>query len=228
MYSPPSDFRPYRTRDGSFTLRSEQLDVFHHSVHGAIQESMHVFIDMGLKQLTAARIDVLEVGSGTGLNALLTWIHAVENGRWVRYTALEPHPVAQDVLIQIDHPGALGRPELRDPFLAMMCAPGSSEQHLTDAFTFTRSAGSVLELHEVERYDIVYFDAFAPRTQPELWTVDVFRRILVALRPGGILVTYCAKGDVRRAMLAAGFTVARVPGPPGKRQMLRATRPLVI
>jgi tRNA U34 5-methylaminomethyl-2-thiouridine-forming methyltransferase MnmC len=227
MFEQPPDFVPYRTRDGSFTLRSEQLDVFHHSVHGAVQESMHVFIDEGLKHVAAKHIDVLEVGLGTGLNALLTWIHAMESDKSVRYTALEPYPVQQDVLVQIDHPGALLRPDLRDSFLEMMRAPEGAEQQMADTFTFMRSAVSAGALREVERYDIVYFDAFAPRTQPELWTEDVFRCMHDALRPGGILVTYCAKGNVRRAMLAAGFTVDRVPGPPAKRQMLRATRPLV-
>lgn len=208
-------------------MRSEQLDVFHHSVHGAVQESMHVFIDTGLKQLAASRIDVLEVGLGTGLNALLTWIFATENGRSVRYTALEPNPVSEEVLKVIDHPAALLRPELSAQFLAMMCSPHGVEQRVTDAFTFMRSSISALDLSDSSRFDIVYFDAFAPRTQPELWSIDVFRRMHDALRPGGILVTYCAKGDVRRAMLAAGFTVERLSGPPGKRQMLRAKRPLL-
>ncbi len=225
MFEQPSDFVPHRTRDGSITLRSAQLDVFHHSVHGAVQESLHVFINMGLKQLAAAHIDVLEVGLGTGLNALLTWLYAAEQGKQVRYTALEPYPIHRNVLAEVDHPGTLGRPELREAFLAMMSAPAEVEQRVDDAFSFTRSASSALAWQQDERFDLVYFDAFAPRTQPELWSVEVFRRMRDALRPGGILVTYCAKGDVRRAMLAADFRVDRVPGPPGKRQMLRATRP---
>jgi tRNA U34 5-methylaminomethyl-2-thiouridine-forming methyltransferase MnmC len=227
MFEQPPDFVPYRTRDGSFTLRSEQLDVFHHSVHGAVQESKHVFIEMGLKRLSASHINVLEVGLGTGLNALLTWLHVSEHGGQVRYTALEPYPVPHEVVMDIDHPGAVGRPELSDAFIAMMSVPPDVELDVTDAFTFVRSTTSALELSDVSRFDMVYFDAFAPRTQPELWTPDVFRRMHNALRPGGILVTYCAKGNVRRAMLAAGFTVERLPGPPGKRQMLRATRPLL-
>lgn len=225
MYTPPADLLPLRTADGSFTLRSEALGEQYHSVHGALQESRHVFIEAGLQATAGAEIDLLEVGLGTGLNALLTWIAGRESGRRVRYTALEPFPLPQDVLAAMDHPARCDHPDLREAFLAMMAAPEGTWYQAGPGFGFRRSASSVLALEAEQAYDLVYFDAFGPATQPELWTLDVFLRVHRALRPGGMLVTYCAKGDVRRAMQEAGLWVERLPGPPGKREMMRATRP---
>lgn len=221
---PPSDpLSLLVTGDGSPTLRHAAIGEPYHSVHGAVTESTHVFIRSGLVARDLPRLDVLEVGLGTGLNMLLTWIHCLERGRSVRYTALEPHPLPYARLEELAHCGALNWPGLHREFIHAMTAPGTHV--LEGGLTFERHDTPVQEIDARNAFDVVYFDAFAPDKQPEMWTEEVFHRMHGAMRPGGILVTYCAKGAVRRAMQAAGLTVERLPGPPGKREMLRARRP---
>ena len=215
---------PLRTRDGSFTVRNDALDVFYHSVHGAIQESTHVFIKAGLERVDKPVIDILEVGLGTGLNLLLTWIRCWEGKCAVRYTALEPEPLSAELLEQLDHSNELAWPGLHGPFLERMTETSTDWAADSGGLTFRKLPTPVQELDHHEAYDLIYYDAFAPRAQPELWTSAVFQRMHNALRPGGILVTYCAKGEVRRAMMEAGFSVDRLPGPVGKREMLRGRK----
>ena len=224
MYVPPDDFRPRSTRDGSLTLRSEVLGEQYHSLHGALNESVHVFIRNGLDRAAAGPVDILEVGLGTGLNALLTWCHADRAERAVRYTALEPHPLPADALAALGHARTVGEPDRDSEFLRMMTAPADALQELSPWFRFMWTQRPLHGLEPREAFDLIYFDAFSPRVQPELWTVESFRHVHALLRPGGALVTYCAKGEVRRAMLAAGFAVQRLQGPPGKREMFRAVK----
>jgi tRNA U34 5-methylaminomethyl-2-thiouridine-forming methyltransferase MnmC len=224
-YTHPSDFSISLTRDGSYTLYSHALDERYHSVHGAVQESFHVFIRMGLEALAGGPVRVLEVGLGTGLNMLLTWVEADLNERMVSYTALEPYPVPTAALEAMDHARALDLPERSKPFLELMAFSEGAVAAPSSHFRFQRSAMKVQELEGTEAFDLIYFDAFGPANQPEMWTLGVFQRMFRALAPGGMLVTYCAKGVVRRTMQAAGFTVDRVPGPLGKKEMLRATKP---
>lgn len=221
---PTNDTRPLLTRDGSYTVRNDALDVFYHSVHGAIQESTHVFIKAGLEQVPKSKMDVLEVGLGTGLNLLLTWIRCWEGKCTVRYTALEPYPLSHAMLEQLDHCNELVWPGLHTPFMERMASTDTEWAEELGGLSFRKLPTFVQEFDECEAYDLVYYDAFAPRAQPELWTAEAFTRMHNALRPGGVLVTYCAKGEVRRAMLAAGFSVERLPGPVGKREMFRATK----
>lgn len=225
MYVPPDDLRPRSTRDGSLTLRSEVLGEQYHSLHGALNESVHVFIRNGLDHVRTESVDILEVGLGTGLNALLTWCHADRAQRAVRYTALEPHPLPVDSIAALDHARTVGAPERAADFLRMMSAPADQAQELSPWFRFTWTQRPLQAVELREAFDLIYFDAFSPRVQPELWTVESFRHVSDLMRPGGALVTYCAKGAVRRAMLAAGLAVQRLPGPPGKREMFRAVRP---
>lgn len=223
-YKPPADFAPLRTEDGSFTLRSEQLGEQYHSVHGAVQESTHVFIKAGLDHIGKPEMDVLEVGLGTGLNLLLTWIRCLEGKYRVRYTALEPFPLKRPQLEALGHCEDLAWPGLHEPFIERMASDEEGWQDEMGGLTF-RKLAQPAGAHEAHvAYDLIYFDAFAPAIQPELWTPDVFQRMHDALRPGGVLVTYCAKGEVRRAMISTGLSVERIAGPPGKREMLRATR----
>lgn len=214
-----------RTGDGSYTLRSARFDEPYHSLHGAVTESRNVFIDAGLKAIPHASVDVLEIGLGTGLNALLTWQGSAASGTCVRYRALEPFPVPLEVLRAVDHPLRAGMPERAEGYWRMLAAQPGRPVRLDDGFTFEVSSRTVQVLDARATFDLVYMDAFAPDRQPEMWTGDVFARLFAALRPGGLLVTYCAKGVVRRTMQHAGFNVERLPGPPGKREMLRATRP---
>lgn len=215
------------------TLRSAQLGEQYHSVHGAVQESTHVFIRMGLEHVTAGRpagplptVDVLEVGLGTGLNLLLTWIRCLEGKCAVHYTALEPFPVGRVLLEELAHCNDLAWPGLHDPFVERMTVPRTSPWETMGGLSFRMLPLTVQEFSDENVADVVYFDAFGPPTQPEMWSLDVFERMYRALRPGGVLVTYCAKGEVRRTLQAAGFSVERLPGPPGKREMLRGTKGL--
>ncbi len=224
MYTPPSDLRPLRTDDGSYTLRSEQLDEQYHSRHGAVQESRHVFIAAGLHSMPAGPVRILEVGLGTGLNALLTYGESLATGRSVAYTALEPYPLAAAVLGEMDHSAVVGQESVARAFQGMMAGPAGAWHGVANGFRFRRLEVPVASFRSNELYDLVYFDAFGPRVQPELWTEDVFGGLAAMVRPGGRLVTYCAKGAVRRALIATGWQVERLPGPPGKREMLRATR----
>lgn len=216
---------PVRTGDGSMTLDSPGLGEHYHSLFGAATESRHVYVQQGLLAAGATQVDVLEVGLGTGLNALLTWQQCVQRGIQVRYWAVEPLPLPQEVWQGLGHASAMDEPDVEAVHQALMTAEAGRWLDPMDGFAFRCEHGRLQDLSCTEAFDLVYYDAFAPSIQPEMWTVDVFVRVGRAMRPGGILVTYCAKGDVRRAMQDAGLLVERLPGPPGKRQMLRATRP---
>ncbi|MBK9699309.1 MAG: SAM-dependent methyltransferase [Flavobacteriales bacterium] len=170
-------------------------------------------------------VDVLEVGLGTGLNMLLTWLQVVEGKCRVRYTALEPHPLPRPLLQAVDHCAQCGVPTLTDAWLdAMTAAPGALTEGL-GAFRFTWRQAGVEALTDTAAFDVVYFDAFAPRKQPELWTAEVFTRLFRALRPGGVLVTYSAKGEVRRTLEAVGFRVRSSPARPANGRCCAATSP---
>lgn len=215
---------PQRTADGSLTLLNAALNEPYHSLHGAVQESTHVFIKAGLEFVGRDQVDVLEVGLGTGLNLLLTWIRCLEGKCAVNYTALEPYPVSEPLLTSLDHCAELAWPGLHEPFIARMTEFRQGPWEPFGGLRFQLMRQQVQEFNQEAVADVVYFDAFGPPTQPDMWTLDVFHRMFKALRPGGVLVTYCAKGEVRRTMQQAGFSVERLPGPPGKREMLRVIK----
>lgn len=218
------DLVPVRTADGSFTLDSHSIGEHYHSLHGALTESRHVYIAQGLLASGKPSMSVLEVGLGTGLNALLTWMACRDGGLAVDYLALEPYPLPEPLRNHLDHAAVAGQPELAAGLAKMLSVPPGVTLDLGDGFHFRSLRLPVQQLDHSVAFDLVYFDAFAPGVQPEMWSEEVFRRVHRALRPGGLLVTYCAKGDVRRAMQAAGLQVERLQGPPGKRHMLRAIR----
>ncbi|MDA0728092.1 MAG: tRNA (5-methylaminomethyl-2-thiouridine)(34)-methyltransferase MnmD [Bacteroidetes bacterium] len=217
------------TLDGSQTLHREDLDVFYHSVHGAWSETRHVFGAMGLEAWWDERdlrgegvreVHVLEVGLGTGLNALCVNMLSRLYQRKVHMVSLEPHPLSS-----VDVQG-LGHLELTEVSPEVLVNIHDHGRHEDEWMSFERWTVELQQASLREQtFDVIFFDAFAPKAQPELWEVAIFDRLRWALRPGGVLVTYCAKGGVRRAMEAAGFLVERLPGPPGKREMLRARRP---
>lgn len=217
----PADLEKVLTADGSFTLRSAALGEQYHSLHGAVTESMHVYIRNGLLSTGKDRLDVLEVGLGTGLNALLTLRECRQAHLGVDYLALEPHPLPAGVLESVDHAAAVAGTDLPD----LINLPAGEWTACGPGCRFRWERKGVLELDAEQAFDLVYYDAFAPAVQPEMWTLEVFERIFRAMRPGALLVTYCAKGAVRRTMLQAGLEAVRVPGPPGKYHMLKATRP---
>jgi tRNA U34 5-methylaminomethyl-2-thiouridine-forming methyltransferase MnmC len=216
-----------KTADGSFTVSIPAMNVTYHSTHGAIQESVHVFIQAGLKQLlpNKSSVSVLEMGFGTGLNALLTLMEAEAMQKPVHYTAIELYPLEAAQISALNYCQRLNREELQDVFEKLHGSDWKKNISISTYFTLFKSGTDLLEF-EIEgpdnRFDIIYFDAFAPTAQPKLWTATVFDKLFVMLSPGGLLVTYCSKGDVRRAMHSAGFRVEKLEGPPGKREMVRA------
>ena len=218
------------TEDGSHSLFVQELNEHYHSTHGAIQESRHVFIEAGLKLLLkqdAAAIHVLEIGFGTGLNALLTLAEAEKTGRVIHYTTLEAFPVEPELVPQLNYAQLLQESDdaVNHAFGLLHEAPWDREIAITPHFRLHKIKNTLQDAtFGSAAFNLVYFDAFGPPVQPEMWTEDVFLKMHTALQPGGILVTYCAKGEVKRAMKKAGFTIERLPGPPGKREMTRATR----
>ncbi|MEL7529930.1 MAG: tRNA (5-methylaminomethyl-2-thiouridine)(34)-methyltransferase MnmD [Bacteroidota bacterium] len=221
---PASEIKHIITNDGSSTLYSPQYDEHYHSVHGAIQESMHVFIRMGLDALPLERkeIRILEMGFGTGLNALLSLLHRKD--RKVHYTGLEAIPVASEMAAALNYPDKLGEPALKTPFMALHEAIWEEPSIISPGFSLVKHHTRLEIFQAEEGFDLIYFDAFAPNSQPELWTEDIMRRMYRMMRPGGIFVTYSAKSSVRRGLQSAGFRVEKLPGPPGKREMLRAIK----
>lgn len=213
-----------RTADGSYTLYVPELDEHYHSVKGALTESQHIFIEMGLKHSPAPEPHILEIGLGTGLNAFLTLLAAEEMQRKVYYTGIERYPLAEETLRQLDYPGIIGKKHEED-YYAIHQAPWEKETNLSPWFTLHKIEGDFTRHTFQKGYDIIYFDAFAPEKQPEMWEQSLFNTLYNVLNEGGILTTYCAKGVVRRMLQTAGFTVERLPGPPGgKREILRATK----
>ena len=217
------------TEDGSHTLFAEQFNEIYHSRHGAIQESQHVFIKTGLdyvlEQNKTNTATILEIGFGTGLNALLTMIEAEKRNLKINYTTIELYPVDIATIKELNYTQQLGYEYCYGPYHSMHLVRWNEAHDVTPNFNFKKINTSVLEcMFEPESFDLIYFDAFAPDNQPEMWSVDVFRKMYTALRTGGILVTYCSKGVVQRTMKEAGFTVEKTPGPPGKREMLRTAK----
>ena len=215
-----------RTEDGSATLFVPELDEHYHSVKGARTESQHIFIDMGLKASAVPQPHVLEIGFGTGLNALLTLEVAEQDARPVHYTGIEFYPLAWE---EVDALGYSNNPL----FKQLHAAPWEEDVKISPHFTLRKikgDANTVIneELRVVNSSfspSVVYFDAFAPEKQPEMWNEQLFRSLYVYMNTGGILTTYCAKGVIRRMLQAVGFRVERLPGPPGgKREILRATK----
>lgn len=220
------------TSDGSHTIAIPDMNVTYHSRHGAIQESMHVFIKAGWDALLDSFkvkgdaepecINILEMGFGTGLNALLTLQHS--HGRKVYYESLEKHPLPASMAESLNYAAMLNDSSLEVPFARMHSCAWDEPVGITQGFTLFKSSTSLLSFQSGKRFHLIFFDAFAPNAQPELWTPEVFTNLFNHLLAGGILVTYCSKGDVRRALQAAGFKVEKIPGPPGKREMLRARK----
>ncbi len=215
------------TSDGSQTVKIPELNVTYHSIHGAVQESMHVFIEAGLRfklqEASSNTLSVFEMGFGTGLNALLTALEAQKVGTPVHYTALELYPLTESEFSQLNYNDIDDEAEAL--FQKIHECKWNEDISISEYFTLKKVNTNLLNFSSSQLFDLIYYDAFAPSAQPELWSVVVFEKLHAMLTDNGVLVTYCAKGDVRRAMLAAGFTVKKMPGPPGKREMLRAVRP---
>jgi tRNA U34 5-methylaminomethyl-2-thiouridine-forming methyltransferase MnmC len=217
------------TSDGSKTIQIGEWNEQYHSIHGAIQEAKHVFIKMGLNHFLELHkvksMRVLEMGLGTGLNAFITALEAEIRNFHIHYEAIEAFPVLKHELSQLNYPSLLANKNQESLFETIHDVSWATPNSITTNFTLTKVQQYFSKLEYFSLFDLVYFDAFGPRVQPDLWTPDMFRRMFNALKPRGVLVTYSAKGSVRRAMQSVGFFVERLEGPPGKREMLRATKP---
>jgi tRNA U34 5-methylaminomethyl-2-thiouridine-forming methyltransferase MnmC len=213
-----------QTADGSYTLYVPELDEHYHSVKGALTESQHIFIDMGLKHSSVTAPHILEIGLGTGLNCVLTLLEAKESQRHVHYTGIERYPLNEEIIRKLNYPSIIGK-ECEEDYFAIHQAPWEEDVCLSPWFTLHKLEGDFTHYSFEQKYDIIYFDAFAPEKQPEMWEQSLFDNLYQVLNEGGILTTYCAKGVVRRMLQTAGFKVERLPGPPGgKREILRAIK----
>ena len=212
------------TGDGSKTIHMPDLNEQYHSKHGALQEALHVFIEMGLKPMLeshkdSSKLNISEFGFGTGLNAILTAQFPTEVQ--INYTGIEAFPVTAEELEAMNYGELLNDPDL---FQQLHNTAWENWSPITNDFHLLKYQSKFEDLKGSEDQDLIYFDAFGPRPQPELWTVDIFKICYSMLKTGGFLTTYCAQGQARRNMIAAGFEVERLPGPPGKREMLRAVK----
>jgi len=212
------------TADGSTTIQIEEWNEQYHSKHGAIEEAYHVFMKNGLFALENAKVSILEMGLGTGLNALITYWEAQKKGLTIDYVGVEAFPVVSEELAQLNYVSALNNKALDRVFDDIHNVEWGKTIPLSPFFTLNKQQKQFDQVTDADAFNLIYFDAFGPRVQPELWTTTLFERMYKALKAEGMLVTYSAKGSVRRNLQQVGFTVERLPGPPGKREMLRATK----
>ena len=209
------------TEDGSHTLFSPQFGEIYHSRKGAIAESMHVYILHGIGACDLRSVNVFEMGFGSGLNALLSWKYAEENKLKMYYTGLELFPVPNDITSQINYGMLL--PGYEEKFKLLHQSDWGKAVPLSENFTLTKLNGSLSDMIPPEtKFNVIYFDAFAPTKQPELWTAEVFKKVYDMMAAGGILTTYSSKSVVRKDMMSVGFRVEKLQGPQGKRDMVRA------
>jgi len=213
-----------KTADGSTTVYNHHLDEIYHSRHGAIQESQHVFIKMGLEYLISRKdkLSILEVGMGTGLNVFLSFLENLKCKRKIHFVAVEAYPLSEDILSKLNYAEQLGIADEDFVFKKIHSSTSGIELDLGNEFTLKVEYLKIEDFKSPKKFDLVYFDAFSPNVQPDMWTKEVFKNLYSLMSDNSILVTYCAKGVVRRTMQSAGFQVDRVEGPPGKREMLRA------
>ncbi len=228
------------TGDGSTTIHLPEWDEQYHSKHGAIQEAYHVFIKHGLyhfisklkndRNVTSSAVEksqnisVLEIGFGTGLNAFITLLETEKLNINIDYVGIEGYPVLMDEINQLNYTKELKSENNDALFQKLHTVSWEEEYMITSNFSLKKQQKLFHQIEDENKYNIIYFDAFGARVQPELWTEAIFKKMFNALKEEGVLVTYSAKGSVRRAMQDVGFAVERLPGPPGKREMLRATK----
>jgi len=211
------------TEDGSHTFYSGDLDEPYHSMFGAIRESEHVFIGQGFQRVGKSSCAVLEIGLGTGLNLLLTFREALKQDSVVFYHAVEKYPLTPDEYLLLNHEEKLGDVPA-GTLRRIHEAPWETHFALTEKFSFFKERADIRSMNPSVKFDLVYFDAFAPDKQPEMWTPEIFSRLHGIMQPGGIWVSYTSKGSVKRDLVSCGFEVKKVPGPPGKKEMLTAIR----
>jgi tRNA U34 5-methylaminomethyl-2-thiouridine-forming methyltransferase MnmC len=212
------------TSDGSTSIHLPEWEESYHSKHGAIQEAQHVFIKNGLSLFKGQSVSILEIGFGTGLNAFITFLEAKKNNQSIDYVGVEGFPVAADEVQQMNYVKQLNADEYELEFKRMHEADWEIPVTIDANFRLTKRKQMFTEIADVNQFDLIYFDAFGYRVQPELWSVEIFTKMYTALKSGGILVTYACRGPIKRAMIEAGFQIEKLAGPPGKREMLRGKK----
>lgn len=221
------------TADGSHSLYVKDLDEHYHSIHGAIQEAQHVFIKTGIQHLVSQNyttINILEVGFGTGLNTLLSYLETEKLNVTINYTSLEAFPLSSEILNQLNYVDLISKIEnikesdLKEKFKSIHKTDWENKTELSKKFNLLKIKNTLQEIKFTSTFDLIFFDAFGPRVQPEMWTEELFAKIYNATNKNGCLVTYCAKGEVKRTLKKVGFTVETLPGPPRKREMVRGTK----
>lgn len=211
------------TDDGSNSLFSEKFRENYHSGFGAITESRHIFINNGLKRVSVDKISILEVGFGTGLNCLLTFLEFSNSFREVRYDTIEPYPINPYLLYKLNYPSLL-MGDAKELYNSIISSTWDVEVSINSCCKLRKINQKIQDFDFSNSYQLVYFDAFSPDIQPEMWSEDNFKKISDAMLPQGILVTYSCKGTVKRALKAVGFVIKKLPGPPGKREILLAKK----
>lgn len=210
------------TSDGSTTIYLPEWNEQYHSIHGAIQETYHVYIKNGLEQVTSENMSILEIGFGTGLNCFVTFIET--SGKKIDYVGVEAYPVVKEELKKLNYVSELKANELQEFFDKIHSVSWEEKHQINENFQLTKRKQFFKDITDENKFDLIYFDAFAPDKQPELWTEAIFKKMYTALKSNGILVTYASKGDVKRILKLVGFTIKRLPGPIGKWHMLKATK----
>ncbi|TRX37529.1 tRNA (5-methylaminomethyl-2-thiouridine)(34)-methyltransferase MnmD [Flavobacterium restrictum] len=213
-----------QTLDGSTTIHLPEWNESYHSKHGAIQEAKHVFIKNGLSLLPNHSVSILEIGFGTGLNAFITFLEAQKFNQTINYVGVEAYPVAPNEVLEMNYVAELEAENQKSIFEKMHTCLWEKPTPLNETFTITKRKQFFDEIEDIPQFDLIYFDAFGYRVQPELWSTAIFKKMYTALKPNGILVTYAARGVIKRSMIEVGFTVEKLPGAPGKREMFRARK----
>lgn len=212
------------TADGSSSIYVPDLNETYHSVKGAIQESKHVFIQNGFHQLIADQINILEIGFGTGLNALLTHVESIKTGVKVRYSSIEKYPLSDEIINSLNYTETIELSEFKEIFKTIHEASWNIETKIGDYFYLNKIEIDINDYIPTESFNLVYFDAFAPSKQPEMWSETIFKKISMAMNPEGILTTYSATGRLKRMLRGLGYEVYTLEGPPGKKEMVMAKK----
>jgi tRNA U34 5-methylaminomethyl-2-thiouridine-forming methyltransferase MnmC len=213
-----------QTLDGSTTIHIEEWDECYHSKHGAIQEARHVFIKNGLSLFENKHVSILEIGFGTGLNAFITFLEAKKLNQTIDYVGVESYPISADEVLSMNYVAELNAANESVIFKTMHESNWGEEINLSKDFSLIKRKQFFEAIEDIEKFDLIYFDAFGYRVQPELWSTEIFQKMYNALKPNSVLVTYAARGVVKRSMIEVGFSVEKLEGPPGKREMFRARK----
>ena len=213
-----------QTLDGSTTIQIKEWDECYHSKHGAIQEAQHVFIKNGLSLFQNKQISILEIGFGTGLNAFITFLEGRKMNQSIDYVGVEAYPISAEELVSMNYVEELNATDDKGVFEHMHQSNWEEKETFGNDFSLTKRKQLFEEINDLDRFDLIYFDAFGYRVQPDLWSTAIFKKMFDALKDNGVLVTYAARGVVKRSMIEVGFTVEKLAGPPGKREMFRARK----